>query len=123
MRFYEHVTVSASSAKLASFTQDPVFSQPGLAAVVYYIDVTAESATASVVPTIEALDETSGVWVVILTATAITATTGDVRLEVGNVFGVANLASHRPLRQVRIVMTAADADDLTYSIGADIYVE
>ena len=72
MRFLEHVTLSASSAKVATFTSS-VVTHANAEAVVIRIDVTAESATASVVPTVEAFDETSGTFYTILTAAAITA--------------------------------------------------
>lgn len=82
------------------------------------IDVTAITATPSVVPTIEAIDPVSGTAVTILTGAAITGT-GHKRLRVyPGIAAVANEAVNDVVgRLYRVKMTHADADSITYTVG------
>lgn len=82
---------------------------------------TASAATPSVVPTIEGYDETSGQWVTLLTGAAITGTGTTTLTLYPGVTASANVAVSDVLpRTWRVTMTAADADSLTYSVGANL---
>ena len=82
------------------------------------INTTLDAALASVVPTIDGYDPLSGVWYNILTAAAVTAV-GTVVLRVHpDLTAAANLTAQDFLpEKYRVVMTHADADAITYSIG------
>lgn len=81
----------------------------------------ASADTPSVVLAIEGYDEASDSWYQIVAATALTGT-GTKKLMVGP--GI-TVTANESVAQVlpnkwRITATAADADELTYSIGASI---
>lgn len=83
------------------------------------IDATAVTATPSVVVTVDALDPVSGKYYNLLTSAAITAISTTV-LRIGpTLTAVANLAANQALPDtLRVTMTHADADSITYSVGA-----
>lgn len=82
---------------------------------------TAATASPSVVPTIEGYDEVSGQWVTLLTGAAITGTGTTTLTLYPGVTVSANVAVSDVLpRTWRVTMTAADADSLTYSVGANL---
>ena len=73
------------------------------------------------VPTIEGYDEVSGQWVTLLTGAAITGTGTTTLTLYPGVTVSANVAVSDVLpRTWRVTMTAADADSLTYSVGANL---
>lgn len=82
------------------------------------INVTLDAALASVVPTIDGFDPLSETWYNILTASAVTAVGTTVLRVHPDLVAVANLTANDFLpRKYRVVMTHADADAITYSIG------
>lgn len=84
------------------------------------IDVTAIAATPSVVPTIDGFDPLSGNWYNLLTGAAITATGTTVLRIHPELPDAANLVAQDFLpERYRIVMTHADADSITYSVGVN----
>lgn len=87
------------------------------------IDVTAITDTPSVVFVIEGKDQLSGQWYALLTSAAVTAVSTTVlRLEPGAT-EVANLVEAGQLPRVwRITATHADADSITYSVGANLVI-
>jgi hypothetical protein len=85
------------------------------------IDVTAVSATPSVVFTVDMIDSTSGKFPNIITSAAITATGTTVLTVALGVTVAANVAVSAPLPQnFRVVATHADADSITYSVTAHL---
>jgi hypothetical protein len=77
------------------------------------------------VPTIEVYNPASGTWIAVLTGAAITtAAPTTVTLRVGPyITAAANVAAQALLgRAWRVTMTAGDADSLTYSISARVYL-
>lgn len=85
-----------------------------------YISATASAATPSVVPTIEG-KTANGLYYTLLAGAAITGT-GTVELLVFPGAAVtANVSANKFLPLAwRIVMTAGDADSLTYSVAYDL---
>ena len=82
------------------------------------IDVTAVTATPSVVPTIDGKDPLSGKFYNILTGAAITATGTTVLRIHPQIPASANLIAQDFLPETyRVVMTHADADSITYTVG------
>lgn len=110
----------ASAARTATISTADQTNRNGQAVQVV-INATAETATASVVPTIEGKDPISGTYYVLLTGAAVDAV-GIVALTVGlGVTSVTNVAIGTVLPKTwRVTMTAADADSLTYSISATL---
>jgi len=82
------------------------------------IDVTASAATPSVVPTIDGFDPLSEKWYNLLTGSAITGTSTTVLRIHPELTAAANLTAQDFLPEVyRVVMTHADADSITYTVG------
>lgn len=82
------------------------------------IDVTAATATPSVVPTIDGRDPLSGQWYNILTGAAITAISTTVLRVHPEVPASANLIAQDFLPETyRVVMTHGDGDSITYTVG------
>jgi hypothetical protein len=83
------------------------------------IDVTAVAATPSIVVTVQGKDNVSGKYYTILASAAITGTGTTVLRVYPGVAAVANLAISDVLpRTWRVSVVAADADSITYSVGA-----
>ena len=78
---------------------------------------TAINLTPSVVPTIEVYNELAAAWMTVLTGAAITTGSASVRLLFGpNVAASANVAAQGIIgRRMRLKMTHADTDSITYS--------
>jgi hypothetical protein len=85
------------------------------------IDVTAVTATPSVVLTIDGYDPVSGKYYNLLTAAAVTAT-GTTELLVGPGLTIAaNVVANKPLPDtIRFTMTHGDADSITYTLAAHL---
>lgn len=84
------------------------------------ISATAAAATPSVVPTIQGKDA-AGIYYDLLVGAAITGTGVTVLKIYPGITAVANGAAADFLPQVwRVLMTAADADSLTYSMTANL---
>jgi hypothetical protein len=88
------------------------------------IDVTAITATPSVVCTVDALDPVSGKYYNLLTSAALTESGVPYTrvLKIGPGLPVtANLSANDALPgTVRVTMTHGDADSITYSVGATL---
>lgn len=83
------------------------------------IDVTAASATPSVVFTVQGKDETSGQYYTILASAAITGTGTTVLRVFPGATAAANTVANDVVPKVwRVLATHADADSITYSVGA-----
>jgi len=109
-------TLLVSAARTATTTK--VLNKVNINNLAVIIDVTAIAATPSVVPTIEGQDPTSGEFYVMLTGAAITAV-GTTVLRVGPDMPVtANLSAQDMVPEnFRVVLTHADGDSITYSVG------
>ncbi len=116
------VTVLASGARTATSTTE-ILKKSGDNAkgLVLNIETTVDPAAASVVPTVDRYDEVSDTWINVLTAAAITAV-GTITLKIGvGITAAANLAVNDFVYdKMRLVMTHADGDSITYSVGAEI---
>lgn len=113
--------VASSAARTTTFTSDD-FVVPYGKTLLLVIKVTTGAATPSVTPSIRGVD-VSGDEYTVLTGAAITSTSpATVLMRVGDgVAEVANLGSSIPLPEKwRVVMTAGDADSLTYAITAEV---
>lgn len=88
-----------------------------------FINVSAYPAAASVVPTIEGKDPVSGTYYPVLTGSAIVATGYTVLKVYPGIGEIANGAASDILpRTWRVTMTHANADSITYSVGAMLVV-
>lgn len=119
----KHVTVYASAARTATPTAVtvPTGRYKSLHLV---IDVTAIASTPSVVCTVDALDPVSGKYYNLLTSAALTESgVPYVRvLKVGPGLPVtANVSANDALPStIRVTMTHADSDSITYSVAATL---
>lgn len=83
------------------------------------IDATAASATPSVVFTIQGKDETSGQYYTILASAAITGVSTTVLRVYPGLTAASNTVANDALPKTwRVLATHADADSITYSVGA-----
>ena len=88
------------------------------------INVTASAATPSVVPTIDGFDPLSATWYNLLTGAAITGTGATVLRVHPDLVAAANLTAQDFLPETyRVVMTHADADSITYTVGINSVVQ
>lgn len=113
--------VASSAARTTTFTSDD-FVVPYSKTLLLVIKVTTGAATPSVTPSIRGVD-VNGDEFTVLTGAAITSTSAaTVLMRVGDgVAEVSNLGSSIPLPEKwRVVMTAGDADSLTYGITAEV---
>lgn len=113
-------TVYASAARTATPTA-AVIATRGRQRVHVAIVVTASAATPSVVPTLDAYDAASNTWYNLLTGAAITGA-GTTILKIGMGFpATANVSVPDILPNLlRLTMTHADADSITYSVGSHL---
>lgn len=119
----KHVSVYASAARTATPTAVtvPTGRYKSLHLV---IDVTAVTATPSVVCTVDALDTVSGKYYNLLTSAALTESGSPYTrvLKVGPGLPVtANVSANDVLPStIRVTMTHADSDSITYSVAATL---
>lgn len=114
------LTVYSSAARTATPTA-PTLGTSGAHGCHIVIDVTASAATPSVVPTIDGLDDLSGKWYTLLTGAAITGTGTTVLKIYPGITVAANVSASDIIpSQIRVVMTHADADSITYSVSAHL---
>lgn len=114
------ITVLASAARTATLQSSDItnYNAKGLHLV---INVTAASATPSVVFTIQGKDALSSAYYTILASAAITGTGTTVLRVFPGATAAANLAANDILpRTWRVDATHADADSITYSVGASV---
>ena len=116
----EHRTVFASAARTATVTSDDIVAPREARGLRVVIDVTAVTATPSVVFTIRAKDPASGKYVTLLASAAITAVGTTVLVVYPGTTAAANAVANLPLGSiVSVLATHADADSITYSVGID----
>lgn len=85
------------------------------------IDVTATADTPSVVPTIQGKDSVSGKYYTLLVGAAITTTGTTVLRVYPDLAPSANLIADDIVpSKFRVLMTHADADSITYSVGVSL---
>ena len=112
-----NVEVLPSAARTATLNSDDLDCQGRGVHVI--IDVTAISATPSVVPKIQGYDPLSGKYYDVLVGVAITATGTTVLKVYPGIVASANVAASDVVPPVwRVRMEHADADSITYSVGA-----
>ena len=111
----EHQQIFASAARTATATATiPVDSSQGL----FFINVTAVSATPSVVFTIAGLDPIGSTAYTILESAAITGTGLTVLRVSPQLTAAANTIAKDMLpAAIKVTATHADADSITYSMG------
>ena len=120
----KHQAVYASAARTATPTAVTV--QTGRYNFLHLaIRVTAATATPSVVCTVDGLDPVSGVYYNLLTSAALTESGVPFTrvLKIGPGLPVtADLGANDVLPDtIRVTMTHADSDSITYSVGANLY--
>lgn len=85
------------------------------------IDVTAVTATPSVVPKIEGVDSVSGAVYTLLTGAAITATGTTVLKVYPGIAVSANVSASDVLPEtIKVTLTHGDADSITYTVAAHL---
>lgn len=113
-------TALASAARTATNNSGDIANNSGNSVHVI-INVTAATATPSVVPTIQGKDTVSGAYYNLLVGAAITGTGTTVLKVYPNAVAVANLVANDFVpKTFRVLMTHADADSITYSIGVNL---
>jgi len=114
----QNQVVFASTARTATEVSQ-VLSAEEACASVFLINVTAVTATPSVVFTIEGKDPASGTFYPILASGATTAT-GQSIMQIGkDLIAAANVTANSILpAEYRITATHGDSDSITYSVGA-----
>lgn len=114
------ITVLASAARTATTESATQTNQHGQGIHVV-IDVTAVTLTPSVVFTIQGFDSASGKWYDILSSAAIVAAGTTVLKVFRGATAAPNLAANDQLpAQWRVRAVHADADSITYSVGASL---
>jgi hypothetical protein len=115
-------TVLASAARTAT-TNSTDFTNYNAKGAHFIIDVTAITDTPSVVVTIQGKDSVSGEYYDILESVAITATGTTILKVYPGIGAVANGSASDILpRTYRVSITHADADSITYSVGANLVI-
>ena len=114
----QNQVVFSSAARTATEVSQ-VLSAEEATASVFIINVTAASATPSVVFKLEGKDPTSETFYTLISSAAITGT-GQSILQIGkDLIAAANVTVNSILpAEYRITATHADADSITYSVGA-----
>lgn len=112
--------VLASAARTAT-TTSATFKNNGHEALYVTLDVSAVTLTPSLILTIDRLDVASGNWINVLTGAAVTTVSTNVYKVAPQLTAAANsiVKDYAP-SQFRVVVTHADADSATYSVGAEL---
>ncbi|KKM84780.1 hypothetical protein LCGC14_1295670 [marine sediment metagenome] len=112
-----NIEVLPSAARIATLNSADLDCQGRGVHVI--IDVTVDPALASVVPKIQGFDPLSGTWYDLLVGVAITAVGTTVLKVYPGIAVAANVAASDVVPPVwRVRMEHADADSITYSVGA-----
>lgn len=101
-------TIYSSAARTATPTA-VTFAMRHHSTLRLYVDVTAIAATPSITVTVDVQDPASGKWVTVLTSSAITTVSTNALTVVTGLAGT-----------VRVTVTHADADSITYTVGAHL---
>lgn len=114
----DYKTIFASAARTATVTSDKLNVGDGIKSIKIVIDCTVDAAAASHTPTVDYFDPASEKWINLITGAA-TAAVGTVVLSVGaNLTASANVVVKDDVPSLlRVKMTAADTDAITYSVG------
>lgn len=113
-------TLLASAARTATVATSDQSNTEHRGAVVI-INVTAASATPSVVATIQGKDEVSGAYYTILASAAITGTGTTVLRVYPGLTAAANTVANDVLPSTwRVNLVHADTDSITYSVAAQL---
>ena len=113
-------TILSSAARTAT-TSSADFTNLNARGGHFFVDVTAVTATPSIVVNIQGKDPVTDTYYNILVATAITATGTAVLKVYPNGTAIAGGAASDVLpRTYRVSVTHADTDSITYSIGASL---
>lgn len=115
-------TVFASAARTATVSSSTIQVPAGIRGVRVFLDVTAISATPSVVFSIEVKDPIGGDWKTLLDSAAVTAalTTPNLYTVYPGLTETAKVdASAHIGRLFRVTATHGDADSITYSAAAE----
>ena len=113
-------TILASAARVATVSSATFINYNGKG-LKLFIDATAITATPSVTFAIEAIDPISGIATALLTSVAITAISHTVLTLYPGITVAANVSAADILpRSWRVTATHADADSITYSVGASV---
>lgn len=113
-------TLFASAARTATVNGDDVIGEPGRG-LHLTINVSAVDATPSVVFTLQGKDTASGTYYTLLASAAITGTGTTVLKLYPGLSASANAIANDVLPSVwRVIATHADADSITYTVGADL---
>jgi hypothetical protein len=116
----QHTTVFSLAARTATTTSRDFKNDGGQGAIVT-IDVTAATASPSVVFSIERKDPTSGKYATILDSAAITGTGTTVLRIHPELTAAANTVAKDMMPAIwRVKATHADGDSITYSVGASL---
>jgi hypothetical protein len=116
----ERITVFSSAARTETVNSDDIENMNGRG-LKLVIDVTATTASPSVVFTIQGKDTVSGKYYTILASAAITGTGTTVLTVYPGLTASANVVGNDILpRDWRVNATHADADSITYSVGAQV---
>jgi hypothetical protein len=111
--------VYPSAARTAAPTAYPIYTRKAKGIIVA-INVTARAGTASMTVAIQALDHGSGNWVTLIVTASIASVSQTYLTYAPNAAVTANVSASGNLTDtIRILVTPADAQSLTYSIGAD----
>ncbi len=115
-------TILASAARTTT-TNSADFTNYNARGAHFFIDVTAVTATPSITVNIQGKDPVSGTYYNLLTSVAITTVSTAVLKLYPGIGAVANAAAADILpRTYRVSVTHADADSITYSVGASLVV-
>ena len=118
-RSNHEVSVLASAARTASVNSADLTNY-NARGVVVVVDVTAVTATPSLVVTLAGKDTLSGQYLPYLDSAAITGTGQTILTVYPGCIAVANRLVNHPLPRVwRVQVVAADTDSITYSVGAN----
>lgn len=119
-RANDNITVLASAARTATLSS-ATFNNGNYRGASFIIDVTAITATPSVVFSIEGLDAVSGQFYTLLDSVAIVAVGTTVITVYPGLTPLANIDASALLPwQWRVTATHDDADSITYSVGANL---
>ena len=114
----EEIVLLASAARTAS-AESLDYTNFEARGVKVVIDVTADPASASVVFKIEGKDPASGKYYTLLASAAVAATGTTVLTVYPGIAATTNVAASDVLPKTwRVTATHADADSITYSVGA-----
>jgi len=117
----EHVTVFPLKARTTAQTSSIIENDEGAEGLVVVIDCTAVADTPSVTFTIQGYDTTSSKAYTILASAAITGTgTTVLRVHPALTAATNTIAKDLLPRYWRVSVAVADADSMTYSVGASM---